>query len=683
MIESLKYNVEFGNGEKRANEAAFEKGSTMITGKNGRGKSLNLEMIAFCLFGSVALRGKAEDYKRIKAECQILIRGIKYVFKRTKSGAEVFDAEGNTLVKGNKPANEWTIRTLGFNYDVFRISHWCAQGDIQALASMKPTERKQMVDSVAGLTQMDSLINSVSSNISVAKKGIDSVNEYLTKPVEPVKPELKSLDEILAEITKTEQEQNELQATKISLESWQQPIEPRQPQKPMELQLPSEPVRIEPTLVPVPEFNIPDQYKDYDIKETLDDLSKRLDTITNVEREVANLSRRSLELQDNYPILNKWGLGELDLEAIRNRNTLIENARVKKNLLAQGDSTCPNCSTVHPIQGLALQRYENVPVELADEELVTKGEVQAHQEWRQVLAQKDEHTQQLATKERIQQLRDEFQALWNAKQAHESAKATNQSSIAMADSNYQAALQQYKQNVEHLQSRHQSEVENYNAALARYQTDFQEWNKAISQHEMQWSQWEENGQSHLCDCRITLQELNEQKTQWVIYNNQLERYNSDLDSYNAAKSNLAKEEDALNNLKNAKEALVEIKARVKSYVVPSLNSVASYLLNEMTGGEYSILNVDEDFEVTVDDQPLRTLSGSGKDIANLAIRIGLGRILTHSVLPVMMLDEIDSAMDEERAQYTWDCIQKVTPKIGQVLQVSHKHLPAQHSIEVR
>jgi hypothetical protein len=39
--------------------------------------------------------------------------------------------------------------------------------------------------------------------------------------------------------------------------------------------------------------------------------------------------------------------------------------------------------------------------------------------------------------------------------------------------------------------------------------------------------------------------------------------------------------------------------------------------------------VDEEFDVTVDGQALDTLSGSGKAVANLALRLGLGQVLTN------------------------------------------------------
>src|SRR6266481_4565515 len=83
-----------------------------------------------------------------------------------------------------------------------------------------------------------------------------------------------------------------------------------------------------------------------------------------------------------------------------------------------------------------------------------------------------------------------------------------------------------------------------------------------------------------------------------------------------------------------------------------------------------------------DGQPLDTLSGSGKAVANLAIRIGLGQALTNNVMSLFMADEIDAAIDDERATSTGECLQNPTKVIKQILLVSHKTPDADHYIDL-
>jgi DNA repair exonuclease SbcCD ATPase subunit len=103
----------------------------------------------------------------------------------------------------------------------------------------------------------------------------------------------------------------------------------------------------------------------------------------------------------------------------------------------------------------------------------------------------------------------------------------------------------------------------------------------------------------------------------------------------------------------------------------------------MTGGQRRNVQVDEDFEkILIDGQSIETLSGSAKAVANLAIRLGLGQVLTNRVFSVFMGDEIDASMDQDRAGYTAECLNGLSSVIGQIILISHKELPVQHQIKI-
>jgi DNA repair exonuclease SbcCD ATPase subunit len=64
MLTKLSYSVTFPTtGRTLAGEFDFEPGLGLITGANEQGKSLVIEVVRWCLFGSAALRGKAEDWR--------------------------------------------------------------------------------------------------------------------------------------------------------------------------------------------------------------------------------------------------------------------------------------------------------------------------------------------------------------------------------------------------------------------------------------------------------------------------------------------------------------------------------------------------------------------------------------------------------------------------------------------
>ena len=133
---------------------------------------------------------------------------------------------------------------------------------------------------------------------------------------------------------------------------------------------------------------------------------------------------------------------------------------------------------------------------------------------------------------------------------------------------------------------------------------------------------------------------------------------------------------------DAKTIILGVKTEIKTLLLPSLNSVASRFLAQMTGGERSIVEIDEEFEILIDGTKLATLSGSGKAVANLAIRLALGQVLTNRVFSVFIADEVDASMDDERAAYTAECLRRLTDLIGQVMLITHKHPEADQMLEM-
>src|SRR5260221_8314627 len=78
------------NGFRHANSVFnFMTGQTAITGKNESGKSVTLEMILFALWGSMALRGAADDYKKLEVTLEFVVREMTYRIVRTIKNAKL------------------------------------------------------------------------------------------------------------------------------------------------------------------------------------------------------------------------------------------------------------------------------------------------------------------------------------------------------------------------------------------------------------------------------------------------------------------------------------------------------------------------------------------------------------------------------------------------------------------
>ncbi|CAN5852455.1 hypothetical protein BH23PLA1_BH23PLA1_43420 [soil metagenome] len=185
MLTSLSYsNVFPSTGRTLEGNIQFHKGLGAITGPNESGKSFIIEMVRFSLFGSAALRGRAEDYKKLKAELAFTVKGQAYRVVRSGSSAMLFRGVEETAV-GVRPVNAKIAQILGFGLEVFDVASVCNQGDIEKLGSMRPADRKRMVDSVIGLNVIEQLGRWANDEALGLTREAEAIERTLVEPASP------------------------------------------------------------------------------------------------------------------------------------------------------------------------------------------------------------------------------------------------------------------------------------------------------------------------------------------------------------------------------------------------------------------------------------------------------------------------------------------------------------------
>ena len=108
------------------------------------------------------------------------------------------------------------------------------------------------------------------------------------------------------------------------------------------------------------------------------------------------------------------------------------------------------------------------------------------------------------------------------------------------------------------------------------------------------------------------------------------------------------------------------------------------MISEMSAGELNRFEISEDFDILLDGKKICLLSGSEKALANIALRLSLGRVLTRGVLSLFIADEIDASMSEERAEEVHSALMRLRDggKLRQILVITHKSLECDKEIEV-
>lgn len=196
----------------------FKKGTTLICGENGSGKSLIQEFIRFALFGSQALRGKVSDYPQdMKVELDFTISGVEHKIKRT-----INDCNFDNIVSGTKPCNKAIIETLGYNMEVFDMGNCSKQFEITALGKMKPSDRKAAIDQLIGVDVVDKIIKELKVERSEKTGVVNGIKSTMIEPEEPVKPEnYRDVNELRKEIDLLRNRKNEIESVEAICKAMQ------------------------------------------------------------------------------------------------------------------------------------------------------------------------------------------------------------------------------------------------------------------------------------------------------------------------------------------------------------------------------------------------------------------------------------------------------------------------------
>lgn len=674
MINSLKFKVTFtSNGKTIEGEHTFEKGLTSITGKNETGKSLRLEMIRYCLFGAKALRAESKTYKSLAATLKFTVGGKTYTLSR--GGNKVSLKLGiDDVATGSKPVNEALIRILGYDIEVFDVANACLQGEIEALSDKTPGDRKRMVDRTIGLDALDSVIDAVTTDVSATRKALAMMQEQvLVRYEQPVKPDLatdqtvEQYEELMQSLERDLQRKNFLQG----MISAAYAPEPKAG-----------------TIVPTPG--------------TLEELEEQLGLHNRARGDIAgikytldkyNTATKGLggfNKDDVFKYIdgdygNKWAAYNAYIsrkpEEVTYTQEMIDLV-VKGNGVKERNGNllhiiCPNCQ-----QGIDASLSDGKICQLNEQDFdwtryeelldIFPTDKRLHEKqtaltaWLHWSGQTPIEKPDMNYMPGAEWMRGHLDVLL---ELNDFNPATAQTQIAEAETDWINKSKVLTDQIT-IKKREVADIERFNR-----ETDAYSKYKALVESNQKELDGLKHIEEYLVQTKVECQKLRN-------YNDAVNKFEARQESQREALQTIAELEANLETLSRVKKALSDLKPLVKLHLIPSLNHVASNLLAQMTGGERRVIKVDENFNIEVDGDQINTLSGSGKAVANLAVRIGLGTVLTNKVFSVFLADEIDAAMDSERAEYTANCLRNLTNTIDQIILVSHKQPDADHNIQL-
>lgn len=687
MFKTLKFNFTILAGIKAgrtfSGDYNFETGMTGFFGDNEAGKSLRFEMLRFALFGSKALRGSSDDYKKLDVECVFQIKDAIFKVTRTIRGANLSEIRNDKefdIASGTKPVNEAILRKLGYGMDVFDIANASLQGETEALTNMKPTARKQMVDNILGLNCLDKLSAIYAEKAKVVKAGIDGISSMIREPVQPVAPEQFCLPAsgLLEGLKKLEADNDRYQALIAELAALHTQ-EPKAPEQPALTRTTAE-------LLELRGLHNAAEKKVKALAKQILDLSKTATEPTpEIEARIALLQEY---LDQKMPLLWKHyhqfqrelaELPVLDLslsqaEAHKALKTFdrIEAFEKAEKLRCSSEISCPHCTGKFSLQQEAIDKILDPvrSIEEVDVAGLTRAQVERHlinidririfeEKWGKIdhVEAQAPHMDYIDTPDYLL-----VQELGNLKRM-----TANYTSLKDLVEQEKAASEELRQINFDATELHRAQE--YDTQIAAYEKELSAYQKYVTRRV--------EVEPELKELENVKETLEAQKILYhtsLVYEQQFEAWQEQVKVYDQSVARVKAMTEELDKLNLIRKGLIDLKPKIKSYLMPSLNIVASNFLTQMTSGVRNSIYIDNEFDILVDGQRVETLSGSGKAVVNLAIRIALGTVLTNKIFSVFMVDEADAAMRGERASYTAECLRNLRKTVSQIFIISHKDI---------
>lgn len=699
----------------------FASGMNKIIGENEAGKSLIFEAIDFCLHGSEALRLPVSMYGNgLSASLRFIVRDVEYLIERRLSGAKLFRTKDNAILASGTTAVTAEIRKIfGYNRNVFMTSNYSSQDSIQHLAKMLPAERKRTIDNVIGLTAVEKVLKEHKAELTVLRRERESVKrrtalapmdldfeydpesenklaEYklhvsdLTNvvsiqrnnaeqhknidAVKPVLPEILSVTGLITDMTDDELKDKEIQVAKYEgrLEGVKDQLKNHQ-KKSIEIMAEPDQTGLVKGLT----------------KQTIDEKSL---TLHALKQRVAD----SVKAVGALPDLSNCSLySEEKIVSVAKQEKLYADWEAVQKLKAKGSITCNHCQGEVLLAADQIKdAYSHVPELVEKPECSSADLVKANRQLTDLLDKEKaevatldanlaalkafeenwypedvitKHLNTLIENEKYEQNKLEVQK-FNSTQTDLNERIS-ELELILAQLN-ENRYNQEQLNAHWLARKNQAENE-------RNQASYDAWKRSKDSLQPFDEDALKDAQQKLTDLTGKIDVLNNQIMQYTSWLDMQKEHDEWFKEYSAVEERITSEELGI-------EALNTFKARIKTTILPSVNRVASTWMTKMSEGKHTSVTLTDDMAILVDDFPIEALSVSGKALGHLSLRMALGQVLTNSIFPVFMADEIDASMRDNRAQKVLDGLtEMLNGSMKQIILISHRSLEhVENTIEV-
>lgn len=619
----------------------FEDGLNVIIGKNNSGKSTTIEMLNFILFGSAALRSSISTYdKTFEVEALVKFSDSVYKINRTPKSSDIYslnleDKSYSLVCTGISSVNSFIKDLLSYDYKIFSLTNYCKQHDLLNLTSCTPQALVSLIEVVSGLEDSYRLmleLKSLKKEYKTKYKTLSDYERFANKDIffeENLEFEnlLETDVEVLSnfkDVTLKLYEEYTYYSNLLS-----------------DLKNKEQIYKNNLSIIDNINFNYTEN------KEELLDLKSEIlkiqSSIENIKRSISTLKIPETLYEEDY-LLNQ----EILIEKNKEYNNFLS---IKKNF-EDHKISCPNCE------------HEFSPDMSLDPKLEEEFQVAPE-------------SPQLTARE----LSDQRQG--NArKESYDALEALYQASMKELEQYNRYDLDLINQDLDN-----HITLENYLTMTSRFEVDFGDFykdSKSIFNGILDITQPKHPDYHDFFEFSVPALDTLKTKTK-EQYEESLSIKES-LSNYINSKKEYLKEKETLEGLSTLLEdaeekenlanllyqVLIDTKKEIQKLSLPVLNSVASNILSDITGGERNKVEITEGFKIEVDNTDVNVIEGSAQVITNLSLRIALLNTFYKDNFLVCLFDEIDESLHEDRFEYMEECFNRLARSGYQIIAVSHK-----------
>ncbi|MEW6294733.1 MAG: SMC family ATPase [Candidatus Diapherotrites archaeon] len=214
-------------------ELEFYKGTNVLVGIIGAGKSSVTDALSYAFFGTFpALNAKRLNSEEIimaqpnkmdsaKIELEFDFNGGNYCIERILHRAKASEAKlfrEKKLIAGPKPSEvtEKIGELLEIDYELFSRAVYSEQNQIDYFLRLSPQQRKEKFDELLGINKYEKVRSNTTSLINKIKKSVQEKNSFYQRTKERFKEE--DMKEAQEKIRKKEEKKIELKEKKESEE---------------------------------------------------------------------------------------------------------------------------------------------------------------------------------------------------------------------------------------------------------------------------------------------------------------------------------------------------------------------------------------------------------------------------------------------------------------------------------